>query len=805
MKKIYVLLLIFLISITGFSQNEIGTDFYIVDPGYQVVDIEFDLEIENATYNGTLLDASLDDYRVTVEDQTNNEVLKVLSGAPFDNGELTIEDIIIEHTGTIDVIVRIEARFANFNISKNIDILVLHNKWTGQKDSDWHDSDNWVHASIPSASDEIIIPSGYDNAPVVSNDNAGIYFLCIDDGTVLTVKDGKNLTVIGSLENHGIVTIREDGILRNEGVFTITADGGSVIGSAGKLINSGTMTIEGGGFLTIRSTAILTNIGVLTVDSGGELENNGTIIIDRDGELINHGDLEICDYGLLTISPEGGDLVNNGTLTIFPRGKLNSEGTVTNNSGAGGLILESATYGSASFIHNNSGVEATVRRYIAGAQTFHIVSTSVSGQSIQQFLSYNHGVIAYNASHNIYAMQHYDEENGKWSDFYPPNQAGNVEPGVAYGVGLGSLGTIAFEGTLVHDDLSVDITRDGSGWNGIGNPFACALNVNDGANSFLSKYGDQLDPEYYGLYVWDPVAGHYKIINSVPGLSQNYLASAQGFLVRAKDGGGTVVFETGMREHENPQFRKEQQEHDNWHKIVLQAENNEGQSPATALAFNKNMTTDFDVGYDAGLFTNDPSFKFYSRLAGETAGPDLVLQALPELWNVDAEIPATIPLGITYAKGGQVTFSAKSMSLPDNVMPMLEDTETGTLTNLSEEKYTAHIPANADPLGRFYLHMQHGKQKPEPAAYSENIMQTKEPAATGLSVFPNPARDKFNVRSNDVIDQIRLINISGQVIMDVAVNASKTEINVSGQRPGIYLMQIRTGEKIVTRRVRIAH
>ncbi len=72
-----------------------------------------------------------------------------------------------------------------------------------------------------------------------------------------------------------------------------------------------------------------------------------------------------------------------------------------------------------------------------------------------------------------------------------------------------------------------------------------------------------------------------------------------------------------------------------------------------------------------------------------------------------------------------------------------------------------------------------------------------------LSIFPNPTRNKFNVESNVKIKEIRLIDLSGQVITDIAVDDLTSVINVSGFRPGVYFMEIHTKENVITKRVQI--
>ncbi len=72
-----------------------------------------------------------------------------------------------------------------------------------------------------------------------------------------------------------------------------------------------------------------------------------------------------------------------------------------------------------------------------------------------------------------------------------------------------------------------------------------------------------------------------------------------------------------------------------------------------------------------------------------------------------------------------------------------------------------------------------------------------------LSVFPNPTRDKFNVESSEMIRQVRLLDISGQLILNENVDGTHTEVNVHSLRAGIYFMQIHTAENVMTKRVQI--
>jgi len=77
------------------------------------------------------------------------------------------------------------------------------------------------------------------------------------------------------------------------------------------------------------------------------------------------------------------------------------------------------------------------------------------------------------------------------------------------------------------------------------------------------------------------------------------------------------------------------------------------------------------------------------------------------------------------------------------------------------------------------------------------------PKDVELSVFPNPAREKFYVESNENIQKIKLIDVSGQVILNIVADGLRHEINVSNLNAGIYFMQIHTTNSVKTQRVQV--
>jgi hypothetical protein len=61
-----------------------------------------------------------------------------------------------------------------------------------------------------------------------------------------------------------------------------------------------------------------------------------------------------------------------------------------------------------------------------------------------------------------------------------------------------------------------------------------------------------------------------------------------------------------------------------------------------------------------------------------------------------------------------------------------------------------------------------------------------------LTVFPNPASDRLHVRwpQDGNFIQVRIVNSTGQVVLQKNVNSSTTELNLEGLPKGWYTLQL---------------
>jgi hypothetical protein len=137
-----------------------------------------------------------------------------------------------------------------------------------------------------------------------------------------------------------------------------------------------------------------------------------------------------------------------------------------------------------------------------------------------------------------------------------------------------------------------------------------------------------------------------------------------------------------------------------WPGVVLAAEKG-GVVSSTSIAFQEGMTSGLDVGYDAGVLTNQQAISVHTRLVN-CNGIDFGLQCLP-LTALDR---STVPVGLEVSQSGEVRFTLKKVSLEAGSTITLEDRASSVFRTFSgnEDHFVAQVVAGEPAYGRFYLH-----------------------------------------------------------------------------------------------------
>jgi hypothetical protein len=75
-----------------------------------------------------------------------------------------------------------------------------------------------------------------------------------------------------------------------------------------------------------------------------------------------------------------------------------------------------------------------------------------------------------------------------------------------------------------------------------------------------------------------------------------------------------------------------------------------------------------------------------------------------------------------------------------------------------------------------------------------------DPIMAEFSIYPNPASNTINVVGEN-IQEVRVLNVLGQIVGSYPVNGTELEIDLSKQPAGVYFIQISSGEKQVMKQV----
>ncbi|MEM0992473.1 MAG: hypothetical protein AAGI49_05520, partial [Bacteroidota bacterium] len=190
--------------------------------------------------------------------------------------------------------------------------------WTGDVSSEWFNAGNWS-STIPQPSDDVIIPAGRPNDPVVE------FFTQIAS---MTVESGATVTIISStlsINNASGVGLDNSGTINNAATINIqnTTDNGIFNQSGASFTNDGVIFIAG-------SLSSVGSNGILNEGTGTQFQNNNRIDIRQAGAnaLQNQGGAQFTNAVGATIN------IGQTTATISGDGIVNlSSGTTFTNSG----------------------------------------------------------------------------------------------------------------------------------------------------------------------------------------------------------------------------------------------------------------------------------------------------------------------------------------------------------------------------------------------------------------------------------------------------------------------------------------
>ncbi|NOX48846.1 MAG: T9SS type A sorting domain-containing protein [Chlorobi bacterium] len=463
----------------------------------------------------------------------------------------------------------------------------------------------------------------------------------------------------------------------------------------------------------------------------------------------------------------------NNAVTIGVSGAIgeaviNPVGSVTINAGnlvtvGGSFIIRSNAGGSGSFINNGtfSYGSATVERYYAGSE-WHLISSPISDAVSGMFTG-------------LY-LQYHDESDNLYHDITPTNVP--LDPGTGYALWNNSSSTAEFIGTLntgtigAPNTVQRTATGGNSGWNLVGNPFCSAIDW-DAATGWTKTNIDNATYRHVNSATWATYVG---------GVGTNggtrYIAMGQGFFVSVSDPGsggpfpvmGTLQSTEAVKVHLNTTaFYK-----DGISDFVRLEVSGNGYTDETVIRLLEGTTVGFDGDWDAHKI-----FGYVDEVGQIYTNQDqpLSINALP--FGTES-----VPLGV---KAGENSLFAISVTESSDIdIILLEDTETGTFTNLKNNSYNfGYVVGENDD--RFILHLN-------------SLTDIPDNKASGVNIFAYG--NEIHLEAPYGIDgKIKVYNITGQLISQKQINGKSETIKIAGT--GTFIVKVVYSNSVVTEKVTI--
>ncbi|RYU82456.1 nidogen-like domain-containing protein [Hymenobacter persicinus] len=625
-----------------------------------------------------------------------------------------------------------------FPITVVVNPPAVSSQWTGSVSSVYTAPANWSTSVVPTVSTNVTIPATAVRMPVLSA-AASVNSLTIDAGASLTLAGPGTLTVNG--------TVLTNGPLSGEGMLVTAGSAAQSLGGSSRL-----------------------TVGTLEVGSAGA-SLSGPVAVSR----------------LLTL---------NGNLT-------------TN---AQALTLLSDATGSAMVVNNGAAAvtgNATVQRYINPANpglgyrhyAAPVRNTTLGDLATTGFApvlnpAYNSAitpgavlpyptVFGFNESRIGGARSSFDQG---W--FSPAATTETMAPGVGYTVNLGAAALVDFVGPLTTGPIArTGLTRGpeaASGWHLLGNPYPAPIDWTVAAAGLSG-----LDNAVYVYKSSGPYEGSYgSFVNGVG--DARYLAVGQGFFVRTTTAGvaGSLSFTNAARltSYLNPDFSRPATVET---RPLLQLDLVQGtQRDAATVYFEKGATAAFDPAFDA--------YKLSGPVAGLALPADaetLSISGLPALTGADVTVPVRVWATVA---GTYSLEAARLLNLPAGMRAYLQDTQTGTVTDLTQQPtYRFSLSAGFDGP-RFRV------------LFSTRQVTSAAPGALGpqVQLYPNPAHDQALLLLPISLAQhpvtATLLNSLGQTVRTYSLAApgsGQHALSLSGLARGVYSVQLSTAQGQIVKRL----
>ncbi len=485
-----------------------------------------------------------------------------------------------------------------------------------------------------------------------------------------------------------------------------------------------------------------------------EIMGSSTVSLDQD-----------VSTQLLLINSDGKLVINAGkSLTV--------NGTLTNNAGNAGLVINSDATGTGSLIFQSGTPAATVQRYLTTYTTndngWHYLSSPVSGFTISgsdfEPVAGTDDLYRFDETKSSENWLNYD--NTSFSETHFQVGEGYL---VAYS-GATATNPKTFTGNLVSGDQPIyDLSYTSSatypGWNLFGNPFTSAIdwdliakspNVN--GTVYVVKSSDGTNAS------WNGSAGD---------LTDGIIPAMQGFFVNTDRTGENIFIPASSQVH-NPTsvdyFKSSSKLANQTFKISL---SNTDFNNNTYIQFRDDASEAFDNAIDGyKLFGFGTAPEIYTKVDDT----DYSINCLStDVASFD------LPLGVKIQHDGVYNLTFVGFSTFGNEVNLtLEDLLTGKTVAINEGSVYTFTHTNGDSEMRFLLHFA-------------GVNGISSPGADAKAAIIYSSNKTILVKSlnNSLNGTVEVVNMMGQVLHVQHVDGASVSIN-TGLTNGVYIVRYKS-------------
>lgn len=421
----------------------------------------------------------------------------------------------------------------------------------------------------------------------------------------------------------------------------------------------------------------------------------------------------------------GGSLELSGSLDVY--------GDINNSAGNSGLVIQSTQTTQGSLIHNNSGVNATVERYITGYTAdnngWHLLSSPVNNMAIS-----SSNFLPVSGIDDLYYWDENDSTLGMWINYFDTGFTYFIN-GKGYLCAYKNTDIKSFTGELNVADIpwsnfSADIDR----WHMLGNPFACALDWRE---------GDWNKTDVSMAEIYDEAKGNYYPLDDPEMVTPYIIPSTQGFFVQVADATNTITIPAAARVHNAQDWYKNKKTPD-WEDLIIYLKSdNANYQDHTTLRFSDNASMNYEIERDSHKIFGSSDAPQISSLFDND---HFCLNYIPKSINHDS-----IPLNLYFPEEANYEISYQSTN-PKLTHLFLEDKLSNTTINLLNSPiYRFHSLQGSAP-SRFVLHF----------SAPDNINEIEE---SPIKIYSS-ANHIFIQSSSELDGKFELFSLDGKLVFE---------------------------------------